>query len=165
MSANRKVFVALLVLSVVQTFLYYPQVPEVMASHFDGAGHPNGWMPKTAFFCLHLAMMAIMTLSFLFLPRSLNQFPIRTWSLPRKDYWLSPERREATQRFIQDQMLLFGIATLVLLIVIIQLAIEANLNPPPTLSSITKQFLVGYFVFTAAWLMRFFYRFARAPAV
>ena len=162
MNVFRNIFVALLIVSVIQTLVYYPQVPDIVASHFDGAGRPNGWMSKTAFFGIHLAMMLIMALSFLYLPQGLGRFSIRWWNLPNKDHWLSPERREETLLFIRTQMLLFGSATAALLIVTIQLAIEANLSPPPVLSSVIGGLLIGYFAFTMVWLVWFYGRFARA---
>jgi serine/threonine-protein kinase len=163
MDTFRNIFIGLLVVSIIQTILYFPQLPDVMASHFDGAGRPNGWMSKTAFFAIHLGMMALMALSFLYLPGGLSRFSFRMWSLPNREYWLSPERRHETFGIVRGEMLLMGIATVVFLIVVIQLAIEANLNPPPILSSTVGGLLFLYFAFTAVWLIRFFKRFGRVP--
>jgi len=42
MNALRRLFYGLIALAAVQTLYYYPQMPEVVASHFDGRGAPNG---------------------------------------------------------------------------------------------------------------------------
>lgn len=165
MSVYRNVFIALLVVGVVQVIIYYPQLPGVMASHFDGAGHPNGWQSKATFFAIDLAMMGIMALSFLWAPGLMHRFSHESWSLPNKSYWLAPARLFDTIRFMQDQLLLFGSVTLVFLIAVFQLAIEANLNPPPVLSAVTGRFIAAYFGFTVFWLVRLFRRFYNVPSV
>ena len=49
MKAQRGVSLALLVLAALQIAYFYPQLPDTVASRFDGAGRPNGWAPKGAF--------------------------------------------------------------------------------------------------------------------
>ena len=60
MSAPKAVFIALVALAVAQAIFYYPQLPGTMASHFDGAGHPNGWSSKPVFVGGMFGMMALM---------------------------------------------------------------------------------------------------------
>ena len=157
----RNIFIALLGLSLLQIMLYYPQLPHVMASHFDGAGHPNGWMPKTMFFAIHIAMMMLMVISFLYFPVETRRFPTGRWSIPDREYWFAPERVKETSRHIRIQMLVMGIPTVLLLLVAIQLAIVANLNTPAVLSPVLGWFLTAYFVFLGVWLVLFFRRFRR----
>jgi Protein of unknown function (DUF1648) len=45
-------FLPLVAFAVLQCLHIYPQLPDVMASHFDAHGTPNGWQPKSAFFIL-----------------------------------------------------------------------------------------------------------------
>lgn len=159
----RNIFIALLALSLLQVVVYYPQMPDVMASHFDGNGRPNGWMTKTTFFGIHVAMMMLMVISFLYFPKQTRRFPTGRWSIPDRDYWFAPERVKETLRNIRIQMLVVGIATVLLLLATIQLAIVANLNTPTVLSPVLGWFLIAYFVFMAIWLVAFFRRFRRPP--
>ena len=163
MASPRGIFIALLGVGVLQVLFFYPLLPETMASHFNGAGRPNGWSTKTSFMAIDLAMMGIMALSFLVLPTSLGSFRRRFVSLPNKDYWFAPERRRDTERYFKNQMLGFGAVTMVLLICTMQLAIDANLNPPPMLSSAVFWFLVGYLAYTVVWTVRLITRFTRIP--
>lgn len=163
MNAPRKILLALVAVAVLQAILYYPQLPDHVASHFDGSGHPNGWSSKIGFFVLDLVMIAFLTAIFLFLPRLLDRFPDSTISLPNREYWLAPERREKTFEFVQNQMLWMGIATLAFLICTFQLVIEANLNSPPALTSSFILLFVAYMVVVAAWTVRFIVRFTRVP--
>ena len=163
MTSSQKVFVALVAVAVVQSIVYYPQLPDQVASHFGSNGQPNGWSSKTVFIIIDLATVALMTLVFLFLPKSLSRFSDSAISLPNKDYWLAPERREKTYVMIQDQMCWFGAATLVFLIGVFQLVIEANLNPPATLSSGFMFLLIAYLAYTGWWVVMLISKFARVP--
>jgi uncharacterized membrane protein len=158
----RRIFAVMIGLSVVQIVLYYPQLPDIMASHFDGAGEPNGWMPKTTFFAIHVLMMLLMTLAFIYLPVGLKKLPLGRWNFPHREYWFSPKRYKETMRRIRLRMLIFGIATMFLMLAIIQLAIVANLNAPAVLSPVLGGLLLAYFGFTAAWLVAFYRRFSKA---
>lgn len=163
MSTQRKILLALVAVAVLQAILYYPQLPDRVASHFDGSGRPNGWSSKAGFFILDLVMIALMTAIFFFLPRLLDRFPDGTVSLPNRDYWLAPERREKTFEFVQNQMLWMGIATLAFLICTFQLVIEANLDSPPALTSSFILLFVAYMGVVAVWTVRFIVRFTRVP--
>ncbi|HEY1435046.1 MAG TPA: DUF1648 domain-containing protein, partial [Thermoanaerobaculia bacterium] len=49
--------------------LRYPGLPDPMPSHWDAAGHVNGWMPKPWGAFLIPIVMAVMWLGFLVLPK------------------------------------------------------------------------------------------------
>jgi uncharacterized membrane protein len=46
MRAPAILLAATLSAAVVQLAWAYPQLPELVATHFDGAGRPNGWMRR-----------------------------------------------------------------------------------------------------------------------
>lgn len=154
MRTSRKVFIALVVVAVIQTIVYYPQLPQRLASHFDAQGRPNGWMSREAFFGIHLGIVALLVVSFLVLPTRLRLFRYRTWSIPNREYWLAPERINETMQRLGEQMLRCGSVSAAFMILVTQLAVEANLNPPPLLSSAITWLLVGYFVYIGYWLYR-----------
>jgi len=162
METSRLLLWLLLALAVIQALVYYPQLPDVVASHFDAAGNADGWMSKEAFFAVDLGTVALTALLFLTLPRV--RWPDRLINLPHKDYWLAPERREETFRTFQRQMLVFGCATLAFLLLVMQWAIEANLDGSQTLAPGPIWWLLGaYGLFTVVWLVRLLRHFYRIP--
>jgi hypothetical protein len=101
----------------------------------------------------------------IFLALSAVRWPDRLVNLPRKDYWLTPERREETFRFLNRQMLIFGCATLILLLVVMQWTIEANLDGTQTIPAAPMWWLLGaYLLFSAVWVVRLVGHFRKVPA-
>lgn len=158
----RRIFFALVALALVQIVYYYPQMPDVVASHFDGLGAANDWAGKNAFFGLYLAIIVMLIAVFEFVPRwslTRSNFGMK---IPNRDYWLAPERIEQTKAFFRRQMFIMGIAHLLLTMYAIQLAILANFDPQPRLHPSIGWALALYFLFLAAWLI-FFYRHFKKP--
>ena len=54
------VFYPLTGVAVLQVVYYYPQLPAVVASHFDGHGAANGWSGKEFFFGLYLVILLLL---------------------------------------------------------------------------------------------------------
>ena len=154
----RYLFYGLVGVAVLQSVFYYPQLPPTLASHFDGAGSPDGWSGRTAFFATYLGIMALLVIVFDCLPRRSGQHDKLRINLPNRDYWLAPERRSATLEYLQRRLMVLGIAHQLLAIYTIQLAIIANLRRAPLDTSI--YWALGlYFLFLAAWLLRLFLHF------
>lgn len=162
MRAQRWIFVLLVLAALLQSLYYYPQLPPTVASHFDGAGRPNGWSSKAAFFGLYLGIVALVAFIFIVLPPFLLRLPAWLISLPNKDYWWAPERRADATSFVQRQMLWFGNASMILVICTIQLALRANLPEADRLSTTSMWILLGaYGIFALVWLVRFVSRFSK----
>jgi uncharacterized membrane protein len=150
----------LILASMAQVVYYYPQLPEVIASHFNFEGTANGWQPKGAFFGIYGGVIVLLVLVFSAPVLFMDRIPDSLINLPRKDYWLAPERRAETFSFINGQMLAYGNATLLFMLIVFNLAIRANLAPQKLLpSSIMLPLLGGYILFTVIWTIRFFLRF------
>ena len=156
-----KAFIVLLAaLAVVQTFYYYPILPNTVASHFDGAGRPNDWMTKQVFFGFYLGMIELMLIIFFVIPR----FPKYLINIPNRNYWLATERRAETMKYVDSASTLIGVATMILIVYVFQLAIEANFSSEPILSSNAGKALIIYFIFLAIWLIKFIGRFWKVPS-
>lgn len=165
MKSSRVVFLLLILVAVFQVFLYRDQLPERVASHFDGQGNPNGFMPRQGLLAFHLGLVAFLAAIFLFLPAVLLRIPNALINLPRKDYWLAPERREATLRRMGADMTWFGVATLAFLLVVEQLVFQANV-PGGTgkLPSVPFWIALGsYLLFTTVWMVPLLLRYLRVP--
>jgi uncharacterized membrane protein len=138
MTGYRYLFYGLVVVAVSQVVYYYPQLPEVMASHFDGRGSPNDWSSREFFFGIYLAMVVLVIGIFRVLPNwslTHSRFGLK---IPHRDYWLAPARREQSHTFFRNHMLVMGVIHLLLAIITIELAIrrsfESRLKTPPPLN-------------------------------
>ena len=164
MKSIRVVHAALVLVALLQILYYRPRLPEVVASHFDAAGRPNGWSSRTSFFGIYLATIAGVLLVFLALPRAMSRLPDRWINLPRKDYWLAPPRRRETLAAIQRWMGWFGAGVLLFLIFMFQLAIQANLARDRAVGGEAFWVLLaGFVLFTLGWSLLFVLGFRRAP--
>ena len=157
----RSLFYGLVAIALLQTVFYYPQMPDVVASHFDGSGAADGWSTRTVFFAIYLAIIGLVVAVFTFLPGRFGEQGKLRMNLPNRDYWLAPERRQQTLVFFQRQMMILGIAHLLLAIYTIQLAIIANLQQAGQLHSSIFWALGLYCLFLAVWLIRFFLQFRK----
>ena len=155
----RRVFYSLIALAIIQIAYYYPQMPGIMASHFDGLGAPNDWSGKNGFFGLYLAIILILIAVFVFAPRWSVARARFGMKIPNREFWLAPERVAQTRQFLRHQMMIMGVVHLALAVFAIQLAILANLDQQPRLHSSIGWALLLYFIFLIAWLIHFFLHF------
>jgi uncharacterized membrane protein len=160
MKTQRLLLVSLVSIAALQGTHYYPLLPQTVASHFDGAGNPNGCSSKEQLIGIYFMVIVMMSLSYLGLPLLLKYIPVSFINFPKKDYWLAPERKEETLLFFAEKMLMFGNATTLFLILTFQLTFEANLNSARHFSSGAMWTLLGgYFIFVVFWLIRLISRF------
>lgn len=162
MPAPISAIAALVLVVMLQILYFYPQLPDPLASHFNAIGQPDGWSPKSLFFLIYVGVVALDTWLVWGLPRWIERRPDRQINLPHKDYWLASERRSTTFALIRQQLGWFGVANLLLMVCVFQLAISANLNPPPQLPLIPIWILLGgYLLYTIVWLANFYQQFRR----
>lgn len=151
-----RIFLILVALSALQMAYYYPALPDRVASHFGAGGEPNGWSSKAGFITTFAVMLIGEVVIFLGIPVAVSRLPTTTISLPNKDYWLAPERKEATLSVLASYFLWFGNATLLFMMVVMQMTIRANLEPPHRLSDGFMVVFVAYMAFVAVatiWLL------------
>ena len=157
----KRIFFALIALAIIQIAYYYPQMPDVVASHFDGLGAANDWSGKNGFFELYAAMLALLILVFIYAPKWSEKRARFGMKIPNREYWLAAERLEQTKQFFRRQMLVMGVVHISLAIFTVQLAIQANLQQAPRLHHSIAWALGLYFVILIAWLIYFFLRFRK----
>jgi uncharacterized membrane protein len=160
----RWVFAALLAAVVLQALVYYPRLPERMASHFNGAGQAIGWSSKARFFGLHTFVVAVVTACFAILPAWIQRLPARLINLPNKDYWLAPERQGATMAGVSAALTWFGCAVLIFILALTRLVIRVNLGRDPVLSAPALWACMGGLVLCLAlMILRMLYLGRRPP--
>ena len=162
MQRHLAIMILIILAAVAQTLYYYPQLPEVIVSHFNAAGIANGWQPKGAFFGIYGGVIILIVLIFSASALFMDRIPDSLINLPNKEYWFAPERRDETFNFINEQMLMYGNATLVFILLAFQLAIQANLSSQKQLpSAIMLPLLGGYILFSVVWTVRFVLKFRK----
>jgi uncharacterized membrane protein len=156
-------FLVLVLLALVHNAYYSPQLPPVVASHFDATGSPNGWMARQAFSLLYASMVILLAGMFLLTGRLLDWVPDRMVSLPNKAYWLDPSRREETHTFFRQWGYLFGGATIAFIIAVMHLVIRVNLGLDRVLHAGIVWLLGIYVLYTGAMTIALYRRFSRVP--
>jgi uncharacterized membrane protein len=144
----------------------YTVLPERVASHWDGAGNPNGYMSRDGFVSFYLWLMVGLSSLFGGIGALIRVTPDDAVNLPNKEYWLAPERREATITTITQQMNAFTIMLNAFMIGIHQLSIMANLTPDKHLSNGVWVLLLGFLGGTGYWVYKMYcdFKIPQAPA-
>ncbi len=154
MNAPRFFILLLVVLALLQAVHYAPLLPEQVATHFNAAGQPDGWSSGSEYLVTNLLLCGGMAALFLLLTGVMKKLPNEWINMPHKDYWLAPERRDATLSALQKQMEWLGAATLTLLVGITQLTIEANLSSRPLDNQIFWLLFGSYMIYAIVWAVR-----------
>jgi uncharacterized membrane protein len=77
------------------TALVWPYLPDRIATHFDFAGHPNGWSSRSTLALGLVFLTATFAATFLASSR-MRDIPPALINLPNRDYWLASDRFEET---------------------------------------------------------------------
>lgn len=158
--------VALAALVFISTHLFWlAELPERVATHFDGSGKANGWMSRRS----HGIFMLIMGLGVpgfvLLMCGTMRFLPSSLMNVPRRDYWHQPEHYpEACSimfRWSQGQ----AFVMLIWMTLLNHEIVQANLKSPPHLSTFNTWTLVAALLISSAlsisWLC---WRFLKAPS-
>ena len=147
-------------IAIAQTAYFYPLVPELVGSHFNAAGKVNQLAPKLNYFIIYFMSLGLTSCFTLVLPWALRYLPTSMINLPYRDYWLSGEQREASLSFLTNHFSWFGIATMVLMVVIFHLTFLANLGSVKDINPTVFWTLLGaFFLFVIAWVIVMIKRF------
>jgi uncharacterized membrane protein len=158
-------FVLLTVYAAVHFSSYYPQLPDVVASHFNARGIANGWQTKSAFFGMFVGVSVLAAVVGFAIPRMISVMPVELVNLPNKHYWLAPEHLAKTMEFMKIYFAWFGCALFLIILLTFDYAIQSNLHPQNRPDPSRMWYiLAGFLLFTVVWIARMFSRFGRTPA-
>jgi uncharacterized membrane protein len=163
-SVPRSLFFAIVLAAIAQCVYGFPLLPERVASHFAASGAANGWMTKSQFLTVYaITLLPALVVEF-WVGRSIARTSEARLNLPNKEYWLAPERREATFAYFESFFAWYGCALLLLVVFVMGLAIRANLTPPPRLpTGPTITALVAFVLFNVAAVVAVLRRFSGRP--
>lgn len=159
MRLARSVFVGLAAILAIQGIAAYRRLPDTLASHFDGAGVPNGYQSKPVFYMFFAGIAVIAALFAYGVPALIAAKP-ESANLPYKEYWLAPERRAAAQSFLSAHFAWLACAVLVLANVLFYAVDQFNsgLLGRTAPSGLFLALVLGFFVFTGWWIIRLYRR-------
>ncbi len=136
----------------------YGQWPAQVATHFDLRGNPDSWLDRAWNIVAFAALGFGMPLFFYGVFSLTSVLPASMVNLPRRDYWLAPERRAATLRELRRQSLWFGCLIVLFAIGLYVLTLDANQQNPPKLSTLAAFLLLGIFLLAVAIWVALLYR-------
>jgi hypothetical protein len=146
-------------LGVAQVLYFRAELPARVASHFDGAGRPNGWMSRDGFVLIQCVLLLALGALFGFGGRLLKVTPNGWINLPNRNYWLAPERRAESVAVLAGWMRWLGAGTLAFLMVVFQFTVQANLRRGRLDSMqflMVTGLLLGGMAIAVGWLYRRF---------
>jgi uncharacterized membrane protein len=159
MRRARVLLLGLVLVSLFEAARQWNLAPGVVPSHFDAAGRPNAWSPRNEFFALQVAVILGTAALLIGIPWLLKFTPASLINLPNKSYWLAPGRREETMDRLASYFDVFASATVLLLMVVFELASRASRG-----GGLTPNFflpaLVSYLVFSVVWTVALIRTFA-----
>lgn len=150
-------------LAAFQMQLYLPLLPDPVATHFDFAGTPNGWMTKKQFAYFYGGFLPFITGLFALIGLLIRKMPDKMINIPHKAYWLAPERHEKTMRSLQNMNNAIGVVVGFFIVLIMQAVIVANLDRYPQLGFDRVMSLLGVMVAFALFKVLYIRRRFRAP--
>ena len=125
-------------------------LPDIVASHFDGAGVPNGFMTRK-FYVGFMLVFALGVPAIVAGSMSLvSLFPESRINLPNKHIWLSGKYRESTFAYLKLHACVMGIFITVFMAYVHWLVIKANSEVPVKLSN--EGIIGGLVVFAVVFL-------------
>lgn len=153
-------WVALIGLAI-QAIVMLPKMPSAIATSFGTAGVPHAWMTHSQFVWFEVFLVGALWTAFFVFPKYLDRFP-NSLNIPNRGYWMAPERRAFTLRWIQQKMQVFGVFMLVFIGLMMQATFQANLSSPVRLDM--SAFMTGlgvWMAFVLLWTFSFLSKFRR----
>jgi uncharacterized membrane protein len=141
---------------------YYPQLPQRVPLHFNWAGLPDNWGTKQELLLWSLGTLALVVAVLAVAVVGTRYWPRHFVRFPRRDYWLAPERVEATREMLTDRIGWFSCATILLLTALLHSSLHAAFRQPPKMV-VPLVTLIVYLAFVAIWQAEFWWRFRRRP--
>ena len=165
-SMNRSIvaFTALVIVLagvVVSLLLASGHLPPRVASHFNGAGAPDGWMLRNTYLWSMAGIALGMTVFVVGNFYSIRYFPSSMINMPNRDYWLAPDRRKETFEIIFRAGVWLATLQAALLLGVHLLVVAANASQPVLLSGQVWFLLVAFLLATISWAYFLIQRFRR----
>jgi uncharacterized membrane protein len=140
-------------------FLWYlasssGELPDRVATHFGFGGEPNGWMSRQG----TVAFMAVMGLGLPLLLVGVSSLvrvlPVSLINIPRREYWLGPERRSQAAMLLFRHMLWLACLVVCFMGGIQYTLVRSNQTMPPHMpSGLIWPMLAGFLAAIGVWII------------
>ena len=158
------ILASLLVGFVIELFLDATRLPGMVATHFDLAGHANSYMTRSMHLKTIGAFGILVPLAELVLFYFIGSIKADFINIPHRHYWLAPEQRDETLKFIFRQGAWLTCLTLAFFAMIEQSIVVANQSHPAFLSPpVIFGPAGGFLACLGVWMVIFLRRFWRIP--
>ena len=157
-------FFALVLAAIGLALWQHGRLPEKVASHFDGAGAPNGWMARGTHTTLHVLTVVFVAALIQGIALFNARLPKEYVNIPRRDYWLAPERAATTHAWLANMIFILGCGLVAFFMAVFRLVYRANLAPDPQLDLTIWYYTIALLAFMAVIIVAIVTRFGRAPA-
>ena len=152
-----------LVAAAIVIFASGSQLPAEVASHFDGDGRADATLSRDAYLLLMIVVAdGVPALTWWLQCRAARQGQI---NIPHREFWLAPERRLESVRYMCRHAGFMALALLALLVGVHLLVVKAHLagNGRPVLDiGAIVACLLGFVTFSVVWIAVLLRRF-RSP--
>ncbi|HET7585854.1 MAG TPA: DUF1648 domain-containing protein [Gemmatimonadaceae bacterium] len=139
-----------------------PSLPSVVASHFGAGGVADGFMPRDTYIMFMSVVSLGVPLTVGVLLRQLRRIPVSLINIPNRDYWLAPERADASRQYLARHGTIFPALLVVFLCFVHWQVIGANRVHPARIAE--RPFIVGLVLLllvTIVWVGALFAHFRR----
>jgi uncharacterized membrane protein len=135
-----------------------------MASHFGPHGEVTNGQSKEQFFMSMAVVVGVSFVAGFVVPLLIGIMPASMINLPNKQYWLAPERRKKTMRYLSMKMGWFACVLLFLQLFVASEAISANMPSHGQFAiGATFAVLFGLVAFMGVWTVMLMRHFRRVP--
>ena len=146
-------------LGIIVQIQYYGALPEKVAVHFNALGQADIWASKGQFLWTNILLFLAVAILFQSMILSLPKLPAELLNIPKRRYWLSPQRKEATLRYVMRFLLWIADLTMLFLFGVSYLITQANYYRTNRLSStfwiLFFLYIVAITVLTVSMLVHF----------
>ena len=158
----RLLYVLALVVAPIVVWTTSEPLPSRVATHFARGGYANGFMSHDAYLVFILAMTTVVPLAVVAATGLLPRVATSRIKIRNREFWLSPQRREATLSFLTSHACAMGVLLTLFLVGIHFLVLEANERTPPRLDEHAFMVvLIAFLLLIAVWIGTLVLRFAR----
>jgi len=157
------VLIFLLTVAAAYWIRYAPLLPEHVPTHFGLGGQADGWSSIGRFAAVYWSVIGGLVVMFCGISIMILRIPKHLINLPRREYWLDPERQEDTRHDIARRLLGFCAVTLVFYLLVFHFSVRTALDGSARLSGAFNWVLGAYLAYTAIWTGVLLWRYSHAP--
>ena len=129
-------------------------LPQRVASHFGSEGSANGWMGRSWYLVFTALLPLLIAGIFAGTAAWVKTIPAKFVSIPNRDYWLAPERRERLSRLLMIRMMWLASLAALFFGCLHALTMEANRVIPPRLADGPLLGLfIGFLLLLLLWIV------------